>query len=173
VTDRKPPGVRWQTWVDRQIEQARAEGAFDDLPGNGRPLGDVDRPYDELWWVRRKLQREGVSVLPPGLALRKEVEDRLDRLAELPTEAAVRALAAELNTRIREVNAGPAIGPPARVRRLDAEQLVGRWRGERAVRGGQAAAPEAAAPTPENPGSARGRWAGRGGWGRRFGRRAR
>ncbi|CAM5697666.1 hypothetical protein SALBM217S_00851 [Streptomyces griseoloalbus] len=32
--------------------------------------------YDELWWVERKMAREGMSVLPPTLALRKEAEDR-------------------------------------------------------------------------------------------------
>jgi hypothetical protein len=74
MTDRKPPGVTWETWIDRQIREGMERGDFDGLPGHGKPLQDVDRPHDELWWVRDKLRREGVSYLPPTLALRKDVE---------------------------------------------------------------------------------------------------
>ena len=35
-------------------------------------LGGTD---DELWWIRQKLRREELSVLPPALALRKELDD--------------------------------------------------------------------------------------------------
>jgi hypothetical protein len=75
VTDRKPPGVNWETWIDRQIREGMERGDFDGLPGHGKPIADLDRPHDELWWVRDKLRREGVSYLPPTLALRKDLED--------------------------------------------------------------------------------------------------
>ncbi len=37
MTERKPPGTNWETWVDAQIRVAREQGAFDNLPGAGKP----------------------------------------------------------------------------------------------------------------------------------------
>ena len=71
MPERKPPGVRFETWIERQIRRAGERGEFDQLPGAGRPLPDLDRPHDEMWWVKQKLRREGVSYLPPSLALRR------------------------------------------------------------------------------------------------------
>jgi predicted flavoprotein YhiN len=53
VTSRKPFGTGW---IDRQIREARERGEFDNLPGTGKPLPDLDKPYDENWWVRQKLR---------------------------------------------------------------------------------------------------------------------
>ena len=103
-------------------------GEFDDLPGHGEPIPDVDRPHDELWWVRNKLQREGVSYLPPTLALRKDVEDAQDAIAAASTEAEVRALVAGINERIRAVNRQATSGPPSTLVPLDVERAVGQWR---------------------------------------------
>src|SRR3954454_18167540 len=75
VTERKPPGVSWETWIDRQVREGMERGDFDDLPGHGKPISGLDRPRDELWWVKDKLRREGVSYLPPTLAVRKDLED--------------------------------------------------------------------------------------------------
>ena len=68
MTERKPFGVSWETWIDRQIREGMERGDFDHLPGHGQPIRGLDRPDDELWWVREKLRREGVSFLPPTLA---------------------------------------------------------------------------------------------------------
>ena len=37
MTKRKPPETSWETWIDRQIRVATEEGAFDNLPGAGKP----------------------------------------------------------------------------------------------------------------------------------------
>ena len=62
MTERKPPGVGFETWVERQLREAAERGAFDDLPGAGKPIPDLDKPHDELWWVKQKLRRENFSV---------------------------------------------------------------------------------------------------------------
>lgn len=129
---RKPPGVSWETWIDRQIRQGMEDGEFDDLPGAGRPLPGIDGPRDELWWVREKLRREDLSWLPPTLAVRRELDETLDEVAAAATEYEVRALLAAINQRIREVNATAAAGPPSTVAPLDVEQEVERWRRGRA-----------------------------------------
>jgi hypothetical protein len=44
--------------AENRIREAIEQGAFDDLPGAGKPLPDIDEPYDEMWWVRKWVQRE-------------------------------------------------------------------------------------------------------------------
>jgi len=138
VTERKPPGATWESWIERQIEDGRRDGAFDDLPGHGRPIEDLDRPHDELWWVKAKLQREEVLVTPPTIAIRTDRDTVLERAMAASDEAEVRRLIEQLNDRIREVNRSATWGPPSTVAPLDVEGIVERWR---------ATAPPAATPT--------------------------
>ena len=49
MTERKPPGIGFQTWVERQIREAMERGEFDDLSGAGKPIADLDKAHDELW----------------------------------------------------------------------------------------------------------------------------
>jgi len=44
--------------AERRISEAMERGEFDNLPGAGRPLADLDEPYDEWWWVRKWLGRQ-------------------------------------------------------------------------------------------------------------------
>ena len=44
--------------AEQRIRAAIEAGAFDDLPGLGRPIPDIDRPYDPMWWVKKWLARE-------------------------------------------------------------------------------------------------------------------
>ncbi|GAA4788932.1 MULTISPECIES: DUF1992 domain-containing protein [Streptomyces] len=128
MTERKPPGVSFESWVDRQIRQATERGEFTDLPGFGKPLPESGAPYDELWWIKGKMHREGLAVLPPALALRKEAEDAKEKAMAAPTEAAVRRIAAEINEKITTAMLRPPPGPPLGLRRFDADALVEEWR---------------------------------------------
>ncbi|MFE6195111.1 DUF1992 domain-containing protein [Streptomyces sp. NPDC057838] len=135
MTERKPPGVEFGSWVDKQIRDAEARGEFDRLPGAGRPLPpDVESTYDELWWVKRKMAREGLSVLPPALALRKEAEDALLAAYAAPTERMVRKIIDEINGKIREMMFKPPPGPPLGKKPYDVEDVVRQWRERRADR---------------------------------------
>lgn len=135
MTERKPPGVSFESFVDKQIRDAEARGDFKALPGVGRPLPDDDTSYDELWWIKRKMAREGLSVLPPTLALRKEAEDALATAVEAPSEHAARRIITEINVKIREMMFKPPPGPPLGLKPYDVEEVVR----ERAARraGGQ------------------------------------
>lgn len=128
MTERKPPGVSWETWIDRQIREGMERGDFDGLPGHGQPLRDLDRPRDELWWVKDKLRREEVSYLPPTLAIRKDVEDARAAMAAAASEAEVRQIVDELNERIRKVNREVTAGPPSTTVPLDVDEELERWR---------------------------------------------
>jgi hypothetical protein len=48
MTERKPPGAGFGTWVERQIRAATERGEFDNLPGAGKPIDDLDEPHDEI-----------------------------------------------------------------------------------------------------------------------------
>jgi len=127
VTQRKPPGISWESWSEQAIAEAMRRGEFDNLEGSGRPIDDLDGAHDELWWVRRKLRDEDVDALPPSLALRRDREQFLNNLATIGDEATVRRLTDELNERIRKLNRYGASGPPSTLTVMDPERIVERW----------------------------------------------
>jgi hypothetical protein len=63
VTERKTQGTNWETWIEAHIHVAMEEGAFDNLPGAGKPLPNFGQEYDPLWWVKQLVQREQISML--------------------------------------------------------------------------------------------------------------
>ena len=133
MTERKPPGTSWETWIDAQVRVAREQGAFDNLPGAGKPLPNLDQEYDPLWWVKQLVQREQVSILPPSLELLRKVEKELVAIEKLDDEATVRRRVAALNVEIAKVNATVLEGPPTRLGTLDVEKVVARWRRARSA----------------------------------------
>jgi hypothetical protein len=76
----------------------------------------------------RKENLDVLGMLPPGLALRKEREDLPRRADELPSAAAVRALAEDYNVRVREFWRRPQESRWSPVPGLaDVEALVADW----------------------------------------------
>lgn len=121
-------------WVELQIQRAMRDGEFDNLPGAGKPIPGIDRPYDPDWWLKRLIERERLSVLPPALALRTEdagMNEVLDREA---TPEGVQKVLEDFNARIvearRQLQGGPPVITPLRV--IDVE--VEAWRTRRAER---------------------------------------
>ena len=130
---RRPSSQQRETWIDRQIRQAQDRGEFDGLRGAGEPIADLDRPYDALWWVRRKLREENFSYLPPTLQLRREVEVAQAAIDRARSEREVREVVTAINARIRHVNRTDVTGPPSTVMVLDEEETVRAWRARRAT----------------------------------------
>ena len=130
VTERKPAGKSWESWREELIRLAQDEGAFDNLPGVGKPL-DLGESYDPDWWVKKLVQREKVSMLPPSLELLRKVEAEIERIWTLSDEAAVRERIRALNADIARANARAAEGPPTRLAPLDLETIVTEWRAAR------------------------------------------
>ena len=128
MTERKPPGTSWETWIEAQIRVAMENGAFDNLPGAGKPLPNLGEVYDPLWWVKQLAQREQISMLPPSLELLRKVETELATIDKLHDEATARRRVAALNVEIAKVNATVVEGPPTRLGTLDVDQIVAQWR---------------------------------------------
>lgn len=131
MSERKPHGVPFESFVERQIREAQERGAFDDLPGFGKPIPNSGRQETEMDWAAKLAKREGLDtfdMLPPALALAREVEKLPAALAGESTEQAVRDIVLDLNKRILQAHRRPQDGPQVRVRPVDVEQAVADWR---------------------------------------------
>jgi hypothetical protein len=131
MTERKPPGEAWESFTERRIREAQAEGAFENLPGFGRPIPGIDEPLDENWWIREKLRREQINAVPPIIAARLEVEKTLVAIRQLSSEHLVRRRLEQLNESIRRAHFSHIAGPADGISPLDIESEVTRWRAER------------------------------------------
>jgi Domain of unknown function (DUF1992) len=130
MTERKPPGMSFTSWIDQQISEAQQRGAFDNLPGAGQPLPRRREADDGQAWLREYLRREGVStdeLLPTPLKLRKEIERLAEAAPGMSSEQEVRDVAGELNRRIAAWRRIP-LGPPIFVALVNTEDMVTRWR---------------------------------------------
>ena len=135
MTERKPAGKSWETWIEELIHYAREVGEFDDLEGAGKPIPGITDPYDPDWWVKKLLQREKLTLLPPALELLRKVEVGLATLCSVPSETDVRARVAALNAEIAKVNSRVVEGPPTRLSSLDVDEIVSEWRARRTPSG--------------------------------------
>ena len=129
MTERKPQGMSFTSWIDQQISEAAERGAFDDLPGAGKPLPRQSE-FDGEAWLRDYVRREGGNVedcLPTPLRLRKEIERLQETVGGLPDERKVRDAVGELNERIRQWRRLP-VGPPIFVPLAHADATVAAWR---------------------------------------------
>ncbi|WP_280295176.1 DUF1992 domain-containing protein [Nocardia abscessus] len=146
MTERKPPKETFESWIDKQIREAAERGDFENLSGAGKPIPGAGSAYDEDWWLRGYLRREGVSgdaLLPPSLVLRRDIEHLPEAVRDSTTEREVRATVSELNQRIVDWLRMPE-GPYVPIAPVNADEIVARWRDER-----EAARPMRAHPSGE------------------------
>lgn len=153
MTERKPPEISFASWIDQQIHEAAERGAFDNLPGAGKPLPRRGEADDGQAWLRDYLRREGVAaeeLLPTALRLRKEIERLTGTVQDLRSEQEVREAVAGLNQQILAWRRIPE-GPPVYLPLVKDETMVARWR---------AAHPRPSFPAPADPetNSPRPRW---------------
>jgi hypothetical protein len=150
--------VKHQTqWVELQLRRAMERGDFDNLPGSGKPIEGLGTEHDPDWWLKKLVEREKVSVLPPSLQIRKddlELDGVLDRQA---TETEVRREVEDFNERVRRARIMPLGGPPMITPERDVEAEVEAWAARREER---RAAQRAAAQrqAPEKSSGSRRRW---------------
>jgi hypothetical protein len=138
-------------WVDLQVQRAIERGEFDNLPGTGKPIPDLDTTHDPDWWLKRFIEREQITgVLPPALALRVEDATLNDQLDAVSSERRVRELLDDFNARIvsarRQLQGGPPVITPIR----DVNAEVEAWRQRRQERRDRDARPRSG--TQRSPG---------------------
>ena len=127
---KRKTGETLESYAERLIREAQEAGEFDALP-RGKPLPLTGGPLPEAWWAKEKLKREGLSDLPPSIAIRQEAERVLAGIGRETDERLVREKLEALNARIRKLNATHVAGPPTTLAPLDVEAVVLRWRAGR------------------------------------------
>ena len=118
--------------VESALDRAIKRGDFDDLPGLGKPLSGLHGSSDPDWWIKQKLDSEGINgVAPAAFQLRKEnavLEDTVDAFS---TESEVRDYLAGFNARVREAVMDLREGPPVFTPPRDVEKEIAQWRQRR------------------------------------------
>ncbi|MGC3023031.1 DUF1992 domain-containing protein [Brevibacterium sp. FAM 24630] len=119
--------------VESALDKAIRRGDFDDLPGLGKPLTGLHGSSDPDWWIKQKMDTEGISgVAPAAFQLRKEnavLEDTVDAFTE---EADVRDYLAGFNARVRDAVMDLREGPPVFTPPRNIDDEVAAWRQRRA-----------------------------------------
>lgn len=90
----------FQRIAEQRILEAQRAGAFDDLPGKGRPL-----ELEDLSWVPEDLRMgyhvlKNAHVLPPEADLLKDIHTLEDLLKHIEDEGERRALAKSLQWKV-------------------------------------------------------------------------
>ncbi|MGW4119791.1 DnaJ family domain-containing protein [Nocardia sp. NPDC004711] len=131
MTERKSPGLSFESWIDKQVREATERGEFDNLKGAGQPI--PPGAADEDWWLRNYLKREGLggdALLPESIILRRERERIQETVRDMFSEQDVRATVASLNDRIVHYLRMPT-GPHVPIGPLKVDDVVETWRAER------------------------------------------
>jgi DnaJ family protein C protein 28 len=68
----------WESWIDQQIREAQERGAFDHLPGRGRPLDLAPNPYARDQELAFKILRDA-GYAPEWIELDKAIRGRLEK----------------------------------------------------------------------------------------------
>ncbi len=121
-------------YVEQQLRLAMERGDFDNLPGAGKPIEGLGASHDPDWWLKKLVEREQLSVLPPALALRKEDAELAETLDRLGSESEVRRELDDFNARIRRARMQLQGGPPVITAERDPDDEVAAWRERRQVR---------------------------------------
>lgn len=50
-----------QVLAENRLRDAMEQGKFENLPGAGKPIPDLDVAYDPDWWLKKKIQEDDIS----------------------------------------------------------------------------------------------------------------
>ena len=88
--------------VEQQIREAMARGEFDDLPGAGKPLADLDQQRQPGWFADQLVRRERSRVLHDDTV--EELAGRRVAFWRAASPAEVRELVVDANRLIASAN---------------------------------------------------------------------
>lgn len=107
---------RFESLADKRIREAIERGEFENLPGEGKPIEELNRPYDPNWWVQTWIQRERLRGTRQEQA--SELARELSTVWPLANEKAVLERVSELNARASNIGVEP----------FEPDEIVGLWR---------------------------------------------
>jgi hypothetical protein len=162
MTERKPRGMDFQSWIDRTISDAEKRGLFDNLPGAGKPLPprrQAGGDYGEAW-IRDYARREGVAAeefLPAPLRLRREIERLKEAVPGMRSEDEVCEAVSDLNQRILQWRKIP-LGPPIFVPLVKKEEMLSQWRAAQTARTASSSSSSSSPPPSSSSSAVARRW---------------
>jgi hypothetical protein len=128
MAERKPEGMSWEDFSEQKLREAFDSGLFKNLPGQGQPIPGIDEPLQDNWWIKKKLRSEQVSVLPPLLEARRDIEQTREELGHCSSERVARQKLEALRDRVRKALDSPLPSPPVVVLPIHVEEELERWR---------------------------------------------
>ncbi|MFB5551460.1 DnaJ family domain-containing protein [Bacillus cereus] len=103
VKDEKVWSYTYEDHISSIVKQAEQKGAFDNLPGKGKPLNlDKDLSYNPEKQLYRTLANN--HVLPRWIELSKEIDDLKEKLKENTNTAEAADLIRTINKKVLEHN---------------------------------------------------------------------
>lgn len=116
----------FQRLAEQRIQEAREEGAFDDLPGEGQPLelDDDSMVPEELRTAYRMLKNAG--HLPPELSANAEIREIEDLLEHVEDPAEKGRAKARLEVLVERVQIGRGRRSSLKAEQTYKEKLLAR-----------------------------------------------
>lgn len=112
--------------ADKHIEDAMAEGKFDNLPGKGEPIQIDEAPADEnaraLWWALRLMKQN--DFIPDEVRWRKAVDVMKAELSRATDPEAARKIAEQINALVLKLKTLGTNAISIAVKGLDVEVEV-------------------------------------------------
>ena len=118
----------FQRIAEQRILEAQRAGAFDNLPGKGKPL-----QLEDLSWVPDDLRigymvLKNANVLPPEAELRKDIHTIEDLLKHVEDETERRALAKSIQWKLIRLDMLKRRSPGSSTLRRYGRRLVAKFR---------------------------------------------
>jgi hypothetical protein len=119
--------------AEKRIEDAMAEGKFDNLPGAGKPMDLEPMPADEnarlMWWALRIMRSNNVT--PDEVQWRKSVDKLKFELSRATDESRVKTLVAQINALVHKINTLGTNAINIAMTGVDLEEELGKRRGRK------------------------------------------
>ncbi len=123
ISNRKPAGMKWESWVDRALREAEERGDF--KPAKGGKIKGLDKPYDPDWWLKDLIEREDLHAInSEGLELRRYVYAEIERIKSIKDRERIRQSLEKLNDYIRQENLKIIEGPASNITPVDVDHFL-------------------------------------------------
>ncbi len=110
--------------ADRAIREGQERGEFDDLPGHGLPIPDLDTERPAGWWATRWIEAEKQRVTAEELRMQQRSER--NRAVHLSDVGELRAVLESLNKTIAKHNRA-STRPDHHVEPVDIHDAIAVW----------------------------------------------
>lgn len=113
--------------VEAAITEATRRGAFDNLPGAGKPIAGLGGEHDPEWWLKGLVEREQLALVPPAVQLRLDDAALDSELDAVFAEDEARRLVVEFNQRVLAARYGAPSAIPLVTQTRDVESTLAAW----------------------------------------------